>query len=210
MIAALAVTAVGLALFATETVVIAGDRGPTALDESVLDAVHNLENGTVVAIAKIVTVLGALPVTATVAVIAAVGLRRRPTEVAVLVASAVAIFIAVHVTKAATDRPRPPDPLAGATLSAFPSGHAAYSTIYVAAALAIARTTLATRRTALIAAAIVLALAIGATRLYLRVHWATDVLGGWALGAAIFGAATAIGLAVGRFRNNDPRNVEWP
>ena len=210
MIAALAVTAVSLALFATEAVVIAGDRAPTAVDESVLHAAHRIENGTVVAIAKVVTVLGTLPVTATVAVIAAVALRRRPTEVAVLVASAVAIFIAVHVTKAATDRPRPPDPLADATLSAFPSGHAAYSTIYVAAALAIARTTLVTRRTALIAAAIVLALAIGGTRLYLRVHWATDVLGGWALGAAIFGAATAIGLAVGRFRNNDPRNVQWP
>jgi membrane-associated phospholipid phosphatase len=210
VIAALAVTAVGLALFATETVVIAGDRGPTGLDESVLDAMHRLENGTAVAIAKVVTALGTLPVTATVALIAAMALRRRPAEIGLLVASAVAIYVAVHVTKAATDRPRPPDPLTSSTLSAFPSGHAAYSTIYVAVALASARTAFATRRTALIAAALVLALAIGATRLYLRVHWATDVLGGWALGAAIFGAATAIGLAVGRFRNNDPRNVQWP
>jgi membrane-associated phospholipid phosphatase len=203
MIAALAITAMGLAVFATGTVVIAADGGPTGLDQSVLDAMHRIENGTAVAVAKIVTVLGTLPATATVALVAAFALRRRPAEIATLVASVVVIYIAVHVTKAATARPRPPDPLARATLFSFPSGHAAYSTIYVAVALA-------TKRAALVAAAVVLALAIGATRLYLRVHWATDVLAGWALGAAIFGAATAIALAVGRFRNNDARTVPWP
>ena len=152
-----------------------------------------------------VALLGTLPFTATLAVVAAVVLVRagRATDAAVLVVSVIAIYIAVHVTKAATDRPRPPDPLAKASLSAFPSGHSAYSTIYVAVALA-------TRRAALVAVAIVLALAIGATRVYLRVHWATDVLAGWALGAAIFGVATAIAVAVGRFRNNDPRTVPWP
>jgi membrane-associated phospholipid phosphatase len=56
----------------------------------------------------------------------------------------------------------------------------------------------------------VLALAIGFTRAYLRVHWATDVLAGWALGAAIFGAASAIAVAVGRFRNNDAGPVPPP
>jgi membrane-associated phospholipid phosphatase len=203
MIAALAVTAVSLAVFATETAIIAGDRGPTGLDSSVLDAMRSLEDGTAVAIAKVVTVFGTLPATATVALVAAIALRRRPAEIATLVASVVAVYIAVHVTKAATDRPRPPDPLVHASLTSFPSGHAAYSTIYVAVALA-------TKRAPVIAAAVALALAIGATRLYLRVHWATDVLAGWALGAAIFGAATAIALAVGRFRNNDARTVPWP
>ena len=203
MIASLAVFAVGLAVFTAETIVIAGDPGPTALDSTVLHAVGDLNSGTGVAIAKIVSVFGTLPVTAAVALAVALALRHRRAELAVLVGSIVAIYIAVHVTKAATDRPRPPHPLAGSTLSAFPSGHSAYSTIYVATALL-------TRRRAIVAAAVAVALAIGASRVYLRVHWATDVLAGWALGAAIFGASTAIAIVVGRLRHNEQRTESWP
>jgi membrane-associated phospholipid phosphatase len=205
MIAALIVTAIGLAVFVAEAAGVSSAPGPTRLDLRILDAADDLNSGAGVAIAKVVTLFGTLPITATVAIIGAIVLVRagRAAEAAALVGSVVAIYIAVHVTKAATDRPRPPNPLADATLSAFPSGHAAYSTIYIAVALA-------TRRMALVVLAIVLAVAIGATRVYLRVHWLDDVLAGWALGAAIFGAATAVAVAVGRFRNNDPRTVPWP
>jgi membrane-associated phospholipid phosphatase len=206
MIAALAVTAVAALLFGAETIVIAGDTRPTGLDTRVLEAAEDLNGGGGVAIAKLVTALGTLPVTAIAALVTAVLLVRagRGADAAMLAASVMAIYIAVHVTKAATGRPRPPDPVVHASLSAFPSGHAAYSTIYVAVAL------LARKGAAVTAAAIALALAIGASRVYLRVHWATDVLAGWALGAAIFGAAAAIALVVGRFRNNDARTVPWP
>jgi membrane-associated phospholipid phosphatase len=205
MIAALIVTAIGLAVFVPETAAVSSAPGPTRLDLRILDAADDLNSGAGVAVAKVVTLFGTLPITAAVAIIAAIVLVRagRAAEAATLVGSVVAIYVAVHVTKAATDRPRPPNPLADATLSAFPSGHAAYSTIYIAVALA-------TRRMALVVLATLLALAIGATRVYLRVHWLDDVLAGWALGAAIFGAATAVAVAVGRFRNNDPRTVPWP
>jgi undecaprenyl-diphosphatase len=122
-----------------------------------------------------------------------------------LLLGAVAVLLAVHVVKAAVDRPRPPHPLAGATLSAFPSGHAAYSTVYVALALTATRVLdrLASRAT-LVMAAIAVAAAIGASRVYLRVHWFSDVVAGWALGAAIFGLVAAAGLVVSHFRNNGP------
>ena len=55
----------------------------------------------------------------------------------------------------------------------------------------------------LVVAALVLAFAIGASRAYLRVHWWSDVLAGWALGAAIFGTLAAVGIVVGYFRHND-------
>jgi undecaprenyl-diphosphatase len=131
-------------------------------------------------------------------------MRKKRVELAVLVAYTIAIYVAVHVTKAAVDRPRPPHPLTGSTLSAFPSGHAAYSTIYVALALIATRVrTGVARRAAIVVAALVVAGAIGVSRAYLRVHWWSDVLAGWALGAAIFGSLAAAGLVVGYFRNND-------
>jgi membrane-associated phospholipid phosphatase len=113
------------------------------------------------------------------------------------------VYATVHVTKGALDRPRPPDPLAGSTLSSFPSGHAAYSTVYVALAIVAARVFSGNaRRALLVVAALVLAYAIGASRAYLRVHWWSDVLAGWALGAAIFGLVAAVALVVGYFRDN--------
>jgi undecaprenyl-diphosphatase len=57
-------------------------------------------------------------------------------------------------------------------------------------------------RASLVLVAIALAAAIGASRVFLEVHWSSDVLGGWGLGAAIFGAVGAAGLVVGYVRNN--------
>jgi undecaprenyl-diphosphatase len=130
--------------------------------------------------------------------------RNRPIELVVLVVSAVAIVALVNVTKGALDRPRPPHPLTGSVGAAYPSGHAAYSTFYVALAVIAARVLPgAVSRAGLVLAAIALAVVIGASRVYLQVHWASDVAGGWGLGAAIFGLVGGAGLIVGFFRNND-------
>jgi undecaprenyl-diphosphatase len=42
-----------------------------------------------------------------------------------------------------------------------------------------------TRRAPAVAAAILASVMVGSTRPYLGVHWPSDVVGGWALGAAI-------------------------
>jgi membrane protein DedA with SNARE-associated domain/membrane-associated phospholipid phosphatase len=202
---ALAVAGVGLYVFVAYTVAIADDPSPTGLDKRVLDMVDDLNTSIGVGIAKVISAFGSLPVTGAFVLIGAVllAVRRRPIELAVLVGSAIAIFAAVHITKAAIDRPRPLHPLADASLSAFPSGHAAYSTVYVAMAVIAARVLDGiTAKAALVVAAIVVSGAIGVSRAYLRVHWWSDVLAGWALGAAIFGGLAAIGVVVGYFRNN--------
>lgn len=84
------------------------------------------------------------------------------------------------------DRPFFPDPLATESTFSFPSGHAMVSlAVYGAIALVLARR-LSTngRRALLVAGVVVLVLAIGFSRLYLGVHFLSDVLGGYAAGLA--------------------------
>ena len=65
----------------------------------------------------------------------------------------------------------------------FPSGHAANSMIvYLGVALIVGP--VLTHRTWPVAAALIMAGLIGATRPLLAVHWPTDVVAGWALGLA--------------------------
>src|SRR5437763_10847383 len=91
-------------------------------------------------VAEVVTALGSLAVAA--GVILATGLvlgtRGRGKEAAVLVAGFALLVVAVHVAKGVVGRPRPPDRLTAATGDAYPSGHAAYSTVYAAVALTVA------------------------------------------------------------------------
>lgn len=79
-------------------------------------------------------------------------------------------------------------PEAGAGLSSmsFPSGHASNTTaLAVALALVVPWAVPSMRRRVCLAVASVVSLAIGWTRLALGVHWATDVIAGWALGAIV-------------------------
>jgi undecaprenyl-diphosphatase len=68
----------------------------------------------------------------------------------------------------------------------FPSGHATIAAIVfltIAALIASTRTR-ASEQTYILAMATLMALLVGLSRMALGVHWATDVVAGWAFGAA--------------------------
>jgi len=207
----LAILAVSLYVVIAYTVVISGDPGPTPGDRAAFDLAGHLRAAWVTDAAKIVTALGSAAVNLPLAALAALLLaaRRRWAEAAVLVAAVAIIYIGVTELKDATARPRPSNPLTSAEGSAFPSGHAAHAVIFPWLAL-----TLTVRLrpgmaggTALLVLGIAMAALVGLSRVYLRVHYLSDVNAGWALGVAAFAACGAVAMIVTHLRQNASRDA---
>jgi membrane-associated phospholipid phosphatase len=116
--------------------------------------------------------------------------RRAARWTALWLVATCAVGTAVQQTmKAAVDRPRPvwPDPVDSAHYAAFPSGHAMTATVVCGLLLWLLRhygVGRALWRTA-VAVAVVSVAGVGVTRVWLGVHWASDVVGGWLLGALV-------------------------
>jgi undecaprenyl-diphosphatase len=203
-----ALAAVGLyAFFGLESLL--GTRELVPLDReafSVLGALYLPAGGDVVGV---LTHIGSLPVTA-LAVLLTAGwaarARRGAGEGVALAGALVVTWAVVHISKASTGRPRPSGQHASAEGLAYPSGHSAYAVALVACAVVMARGghRLATRF-AIVGVAVGLAAAVGASRIYLRVHYLSDVAGGFAIGTAIFALAGVAALAVGALRHNEGR-----
>jgi undecaprenyl-diphosphatase len=121
-----------------------------------------------------------VPLTLGIALFLAV--QRQHQRAILLLGSTFSGRLMIELIKWTVDRPRPdfdPAPVFVSSQS-FPSGHAGNSTITY---LAIALFAVPERWRSLgLTAAAVLALAVGATRPILGVHWPSDVVGGWAFG----------------------------
>jgi membrane-associated phospholipid phosphatase len=98
--------------------------------------------------------------------------------------------------KLAVARPRPPAHLWTGSASgfAFPSGHATSSMAgFLTLAIVVALGLPAGRwRVLAVASGIVVAVLVGISRVVLSVHWASDVIGGWALGVIVAVAVVAL------------------
>ncbi|CAN5372471.1 hypothetical protein BH10PSE4_BH10PSE4_16740 [soil metagenome] len=145
-----------------------------------------------------VTALGSTPVLGLISLLAAILmiLLRRWRE-ALLIAAGIAGGVEIgQVLKHGFSRERP-DVLYHAVEahnSSFPSGHAMASTaVFLILAIVVARLTPdRTTRAVVLVAALACALLVGLSRIYLGVHWTSDVVAGWSVGAAW---ALACGLA---------------
>lgn len=113
--------------------------------------------------------------------------RQRDAALLMLIAVAGGTMLS-HVLKLGFERPRPDlvAHLVDVQTLSFPSGHAMLSAVtYLTLGALLARVQARKRLKAyVLGVAVLLTLLIGLSRIYLGVHWPTDVLAGWAAGAA--------------------------
>lgn len=192
--------------FAGVTQDVVGHEELALLDRPVTAFVAHARTPWMTASAQAITLLGSAPVMAGLIVCAGILLRIRTGNwrplllLAVVSAGAAGLDV---VAKAVVARPRPPAVFAIATAPgyAFPSGHTVQAAAYGCLAYLIARTLRSWQvKTAVWSAALILAALIGLSRVYLGVHWLTDVLGGWALATAWLAFALTITTTVARLR----------
>lgn len=165
------------------------DVTPTTLDDNVYRWVTDNRAEPWIAVSRVVTFFGNT-ITLTILVVAVVAglLVRRQVSTAVLVGlGALSGYVVMVAVKPAVGRARPPevDRLLVIATQSFPSGHAMMSTICYGL-FGVAAWHLSpwvrSHRWVLVAVPVA-AVLIGCSRIYLGVHWFTDVVAGWAFGS---------------------------
>ncbi|MDT7580783.1 MAG: hypothetical protein QOK35_2047 [Pseudonocardiales bacterium] len=157
-------------------------------------------------VAETLNVAGSLVGLSVLAAVAAAALllRHRRVEAALAVAAPAAAGLLGDGSKLGYDRARPPvaGHLITVTDSSLPSGHTLDATIVLGVLAVVAVSLVGSRlaRTAVVATACAGIAVAGAARVYLGVHWATDVVAGWLLGGAWVAFSAAVLLLLGRPR----------
>lgn len=168
--------------------------GPAAtalIDAPILSCIATHRVGWLTAAMREITRLGSDGFVLAVVIIAGSVLRSQTGSwrpLLILVAMAVGAVAIERVMKLVIARPRPPVTWMVVSESgwSFPSGHATRSAVvYGGAACLATRLRAFGQRTQMILWALAAALSffVGTSRIYLGVHWPTDVAGGWILAA---------------------------
>jgi undecaprenyl-diphosphatase len=200
----IALVAAGGYAFAALLVVLSG-QAYAPLDLRALLIADGLRFGVTTELARVLTHAGASVVVGPAILLTAVVLlvRRHVADAGVLLAGGLLTFAAVHVTKAALDRPRPELSLVETQFAAYPSGHAAYAVAWIAIAVALWRAIpWVAGRVAVVVTAVLLAVVVGLTRVQLRAHYLSDVVGGWGLALSLFALCAIVALVVEHIRDN--------
>jgi membrane-associated phospholipid phosphatase len=184
----------GLLLFLVE------DKWPPLLDvdADARDSLHGVavdHTGFVTALRVLSTIGSAVVYVPLFALVAVLLLRRHRRRLAIFVVVTMAGSTVLNaLVKLAVHRARPvlPDPVAHANGLSFPSGHAQSAIVAASILLLVGLAALPRRWWPLaLAAAVAWVLAIGFARVGLGVHFVSDVLAGYVLGAAWVAAMTA-------------------
>jgi membrane-associated phospholipid phosphatase len=192
-------------------------RWVSAFDAAVGDLVFALRTPALTRFLYLCTLLAntGTVVSLTLAAVVVLAVRRRFAE-AILVVVVVAGGQALGtLAKSLVVRARPPAsgaliPLPGSY--AFPSGHSlAAALLYGVLAFLIVRSLHSrSARVAVAAGAVVLVALVGLSRVYLGVHWASDVVAAWVLGGAWLGLCAWVYVRWSRGRTADGARVAAP
>jgi membrane protein DedA with SNARE-associated domain len=171
-------------------------------DTTAIDVARDMESGFLTSLAYVLRVIGSLWFVGlcTVAACGFLLVRRRSADAIALAAGLAITEISVQIIKRAVERPRIADAIYDADGFAYPSGHAAISVTFLAIGIILSRRL--PTRIALVIIGAALAAAIGLSRVYMRVHYLSDVTGGWALGLAAFSLCGAVAIIVDYLRKN--------
>lgn len=190
------VAAAAWAVFISLTIVVTANRS-LEVDSRAFTLAGDLRARWLDDAARVLTTLGLIVIVGPVLLIGAILLyrRRHYARAAAILTGGAVPWVAVWIVKTAVDRPRPPAPLVHTSGQSFPSGHAANSIGYLALAIAVSAV-IRTRagRIAVVAAGAVLAAVVGLSRIYLRAHYASDVLAGEALAVGTYAIAAITAL----------------
>lgn len=167
-----------------------GDTG--AFDTSILRGAQSLRTGRPW-VAEVMRDLSGLGSTAVLTLLTLITVGylvvvRAPATALLVAAAVIAGSAAINLLKAQFGRPRPDRTFAEllAPGMSFPSGHAAMSAIVFLTLGALLASTRgrAREQVYILAMATLMTVLVGMSRIALGVHWATDVLAGWAFGTA--------------------------
>ncbi len=136
--------------------------------------------------------------------------HNRKREAFIFGATVILAQVSTELLKALYDRPRPSLVAHGSYVysQSFPSGHStAAAATFLTLATVVASVEPRRRTKVLIyGLAMIFVIAVGVSRVYLGVHWPTDVLGGWTLGAS-WALVAWVALSLTRPRSEEPRTL---
>jgi undecaprenyl-diphosphatase len=178
--------------------------GVSSVDQSVWQFFVDHGSTRMQSLSRFVTSFGVLGVLLPIAVVIGVVVWIRSRSAAAAIAPWLSVVVCgqiVTMLKSTTDIARPPfqSQVIQVLNPSFPSGHTANTTALIVSVVlvvwCVVKVSHRTKTLISISGAMVI-IAMGLTRLLLNVHWLSDVLAGWCIGAAVGLAVTGLLVAV--------------
>jgi undecaprenyl-diphosphatase len=154
------------------------------IDTATNTLMQSIQTPTPVSLSKFISTI-ADPIVLTIIaliVVAILYLKKSKKEAILLATATITTAIIIKLLKQVIQRPRPLNALIQETSYSLPSGHATIAVVFFGL-IAYLITTKKHKLTAIITTLIILIISF--TRLYLNVHWLTDVIAGLILGTII-------------------------